>query len=185
MLKIDDLLGNIGSMLTCFFVGGKDYEFELIGWITGGEEGSSKRKVTINEPPKNGRCTADPRKGPPLEPIFTLNCTGFTDDETPLHYEFLYSKGEGLKKDTLGRGLEALRSRVTFPSGLEENKYELTLYAKVSDNLGASRIFEFSSTIQVSSRMEIFFISFTYIFICITSGIISLATFPQTYMGTI
>ena len=142
-------------MLTCFFVGGKVYEFELKGWITGGEKGSSKLKVTINAPPQSGRCTADPPEGEALDPIFTLNCTGFTDKETPLHYEFFYSKGEGSKKETLGSGLEALRSRVTFPSGLKENDHKLTLYAKVSDSLGASRIVEFSSPIKVSSRMEI------------------------------
>ena len=115
----------------------------MTGSIKGGEEGEAKLEVTINEPPKDGTCTAKPRKGVPCDPMFTLTCTGFTDDEEPLQYEFFYSKGKGSKNETLGSGLEPSRSRVTFPSG------NLMLYAKISDSLGASKMFPFEYAIQV------------------------------------
>ena len=115
----------------------------MIGNIKGGVDGKAKREVTINEPPKDGKCTAKPLKGEPCDPSFTLSCTGFTDDDKPLQYEFFYSKGEGSKNETLGSGSEPSRSRVTFPSG------NLTLYAKISDSLGASKMFPFESLVQV------------------------------------
>lgn len=141
-------------MLISFLVGGKEYEFTLFGKITGGVEGNSKRKIIMNESPKNGKCIVKPAEGEPLDPKFTLNCSGFIDDERPLQYEFFYSKGKRNKNETLGSGSEASRERVTFPSGLEENGYKLTLYAKISDSLGASRMVEFESPITVSSLME-------------------------------
>ena len=141
-------------MLTSFLVGGKEYEFTLIGRIAGGIPGNSKRKIIMNESPKNGKCIVKPTEGRPLEPKFTLNCSGFKDDETPLQYEFFYSKGKGYKTETLGSGPEASRQQVTFPSGSEKNEYKLTLYAKISDRLGASRMVEFESPIKVSSLME-------------------------------
>ena len=109
-------------------VGGRKYEFILRGWIHGGIEGEAKREVTINEPPKRGEtglCIAEPPEDKPLEPIFTLSCKEFEDEETPLQYEFFYSKGERSKNETLGSSLEASRERVTFPSGLEENGVQL------------------------------------------------------------
>jgi len=129
-------------VLACFLVGGRKYEFTLIGWIDGGIEGNASREVIINDRPKVGFCKAEPRKGEPLDPKFTLSCTKFTDTETPLQYEFFYRREKTL--ETLGSGLEASRSRVTFPSG-----QEIVLYAKVSDSLGASSMVEFNSSIEV------------------------------------
>jgi len=130
-------------------VGGKKYVVTLIGWIVGGKEGNASREITINEPPKNGECTAEPLEGKPLEPDFTLRCKNFKDVETPLQYEFFYWRGEGLKNETIGKGLEDIRSRVTFPSGLEKNDNDLTLYAKIFDGLGASEMVKFKSPIKV------------------------------------
>lgn len=131
-------------ILTWCFVGGQIYEIALFGNIAGGAEGSSKRRVQINEPPEKGTCTAKPPEGTPMDPMFTLNCTGFKDVEKPLHYEFFYSTN-GEDKITLGSGLEDFRSKVTLPSGL------IKLYAKVSDNLGASTEVEFQLQLNVSS----------------------------------
>jgi len=128
-------------------VGGRKYEFTLFGRIDGGTEGKASREVTINEPPTGGSCIAQPDKGEPLDPSFELNCKGFTDDEKPLQYEFLYLKEE--KNETLGSGLDALRKEVTFPSGLKKKDYKLELFVKVSDSLGASKMVRFNSSIKV------------------------------------
>lgn len=37
------------SVFICFLVGGKKYEFILIGWIYGGKEGNVKCEVVVNE----------------------------------------------------------------------------------------------------------------------------------------
>ena len=117
--------------------------FILNGTTDGGIPGNAKREVTVNEPPKPGRCTAKPTIGQPCDPRFTLSCTGFTDKETPLQYEFFYAKAEGSKNETLGGGFEAERGRVAFPSG------DIMLYAKISDSLGASKMFEFERSVKV------------------------------------
>lgn len=137
---------------SCFLVGGEKYVFILTGKTAGGTPGNAKREVTANNPPDPGQCTAEPRNGKPCEAIFTLTCSGFTDPDKPLQYEFFYSKDEESKNETLGSGFEAKRSRVAFPSGLEKNEYRLTLYAKVSDSLGASKMFKFESQIKVIHR---------------------------------
>ena len=127
------------------------YVFILIGETTGGMPGEAKREVTVNKPPdrgaqKYGQCTAEPLEGEPCNPIFTLSCEKFEDDDQPLQYEFFYSKGKGSKKETLGGGFEAKRSQVAFPSGI------ITLYAKISDSLGASEMFEFKDSVKVIHR---------------------------------
>lgn len=37
------------SVFICFLVGGKKYEFILIGWVYGGEKGEVKCEVIVNE----------------------------------------------------------------------------------------------------------------------------------------
>ena len=86
-----------------------------------------------------------------MDPIFTLKCQNFKDEDKPFYYEFFYSTNpEGKDKKSLGTGLEDTRSKVTFSSGLEKYDYNLTLYATVSDGLGASTTIKFREPIQVS-----------------------------------
>ncbi|KAL9957163.1 hypothetical protein ACROYT_G038767 [Oculina patagonica] len=73
---------------------------------------------------------------------------GFNDTENPLHYEFFYSTN-GEDKPTIGSGTENVRKKVTLPSGLEDQEFKIRLYAKVSDDLGASTVVEFESRITV------------------------------------
>ena len=135
---------------TFCFAGGKDYEIKLYGYIQGGEEGLSTLKITVNEPPKKGICEPSPIKGNPLDPIFTLKCEGFTDEDEPLIYEFLYSTSPDGEKKSLGSGLEKFRESVSFPSGLQDHEFNLTLHAKVTDNLGATTKVEFTENVKVS-----------------------------------
>lgn len=144
----------IDSIFTWFFIGGQTYEIALYGNEAGGQKGSSKLRVKINEPPKKGDCVASPDKGKPLDPMFKLSCTGFMDEDKPLRYEFSYSTTNKAGEETpLGSGLETSRSKVTFPSGAEENKYNITIYARVFDSLGASTKVKFSNAVTVSSLL--------------------------------
>lgn len=134
------------------FVGGNDYKITLYGNTLGGEKGSSTLELTVNAPPQIGNCEASPPAGKPLEPEFTLKCEGFTDEEKPLSYEFFYSTSPDGQSKSLGSGLEDSREKVVFPNGLEEHQYKLYLYAKVTDNLGASTTVEFSNTVEVKKE---------------------------------
>lgn len=135
---------------TFCFAGGKDYEITLYGKIQGGEEGFSTLKITVNKRPENGNCTTLPSEGNPLEPTFTLKCEGFTDEDEPLIYEFFYSTSPDGEKKSLGSGLEKFRESVSFPSGLQDHEFNLHLYAKVADNLGAATMVEFQNKVKVS-----------------------------------
>ena len=135
---------------TFCFAGGKDYEITLYGKIQGGEEGFSTLKITVNKRPENGNCTTLPSEGNPLEPTFTLNCEGFTDEDEPLIYEFFYSTSPDGEKKSLGSGLEKFRESVSFPSGLQDHEFNLTLHAKVTDNLGAATEVKFTENVKVS-----------------------------------
>ena len=135
---------------TFCFAGGKDYEITLSGNIQGGEIGLSTLKITVNEPPKEGSCTPSPSNGDPLDPIFTLKCKDFTDEDEPLIYEFFYSTSPDGEKKSLGGGLEKFRDSVSFPSGLQDHEFNLTLHAKVTDNLGAATEVKFTENVKVS-----------------------------------
>ena len=135
---------------TFCFAGGKYYEITLYGYIQGGEEGLSTLEIAVNEPPKKGICEPSPIKGNPLDPIFTLKCKDFTDEDEPLIYEFLYSTSPDGEKKSLGSGLEKFRKFVSFPSGLQDHEFNLTLHAKVTDNLGATTKVEFTENVKVS-----------------------------------
>lgn len=139
---------------TFCFAGGKDYEIKLYGNIQGGEKGLSTLKITVNEPPKKGSCTPSPLQGNPLDPIFTLKCKDFTDEDEPLIYEFLYSTSPDGEKKSLGGGLEKFRKNVSFPSGLQDYEFNLSLYAKVTDNLGAATVVEFTKNVTVSRNVN-------------------------------
>ena len=139
---------------TFCFAGGKDYEITLYGYIQGGEEGLSTLEIAVNEPPKKGICEPSPIKGNPLDPIFTLKCKDFTDEDEPLIYEFLYSTSPDGEKKSLGGGLEKFRKNVSFPSGLQDYEFNLSLYAKVTDNLGAATVVEFTKNVTVSRNVN-------------------------------
>ena len=139
---------------TFCFAGGKDYEIKLYGNIQGGEKGLSTLKITVNEPPKKGSCTPSPPKGNPLDPIFTLKCKDFTDEDEPLIYEFLYSTSPDGENKSLGGGLEKFRKNVSFPSGLQDYEFNLSLYAKVTDNLGAATVVGFTKNVTVSRNVN-------------------------------
>lgn len=139
---------------TFCFAGGKKYEIKLYGNIQGGEKGLSTLEITVNEPPKKGSCTPSPSKGNPLEPIFTLECNDFSDEDEPLIYEFSYSTSPDGEKKILGSGLEKFRESVSFPSGLQDHEFNLTLHAKVTDNLGAATVVEFTENVKVSRNAK-------------------------------
>ena len=135
---------------TFCFAGGKNYEITLSGNIQGGEIGLSTLEITVNEPPKEGSCTPSPSNGDPLDPIFTLKCKDFTDEDEPLIYEFFYSTSPDGGKKSLGGGLEKFRKNVSFPSGLQDHEFILTLHARVTDNLGATTEVKFTENVKVS-----------------------------------
>ena len=143
----------IESIFTWFSIGGQTYEITLFGDVDNGTKGSSKLRVKINKPPVNGTCVATPAEGKPMDPIFSLSCTGFQDEDGPFNYEFSYSTNTEGEEIPLGSGLDSSRSKVTLPSGTEENAYNIKIMARVSDSLGASTKVTFSDPVKVSSLL--------------------------------
>ena len=50
--------------------------------------GYSTLAVTVNSPPLLGTCGASPSSGVALDTKFHLSCSGWTDEDTPLEYQF-------------------------------------------------------------------------------------------------
>lgn len=130
--------------MTFCFVGDTTYRIVLFGKIKDGKQGSYELTIRANKPPEKGTCTVTPTTGSALNPLFNLTCQEFTDENTPLHYEFLYSKSPDEKNQSLGSGVEHSLRNVAFPSG------SITLYAKVSDSVGATTIVKFKTPVKVS-----------------------------------
>ena len=113
----------------------------MTGKADGSTEGKVTRVVKVNEPPKTGNCTVEPKTGRALQDKFKVSCWGFSDVDQPLAYEFFYTKDDGITKESLGYGLQSSRSSILLPNGLEKYGFEIKFSVKVFDNLGAAITF--------------------------------------------
>lgn len=85
-----------------------------------------------------------------METLFNLTCNGFSDTDKPIYYEFLYSKSPRDLNQSLGSGPDPWQNNVILSRG--DN---ITIYAKVSDSVGATTIVTFTSAVKVSERVDI------------------------------
>lgn len=71
--------------------GGKLYRIRVESWFPNGVSGFSELAKTVNVPPSGGSCDATPKEGYALKKIFKVQCTGWTDTETPLRLILHYN----------------------------------------------------------------------------------------------
>ncbi|KAK3270448.1 hypothetical protein CYMTET_21151 [Cymbomonas tetramitiformis] len=69
---------------------GGRYSFRLDAERQGDSTGSARLEVDVNSPPRTGRLEVSPAEGAALQTIFTLNASGWVDEDLPLAAAFSY-----------------------------------------------------------------------------------------------
>jgi hypothetical protein len=121
---------------------GAQYDFELSVYAENTKPGKAYRSVLVNKAPTSGQCMATPSSGLAYNTSFTLQCSGWEDQDLPLKYEYkvrrnganinlLVAEGSNKCETMLGPGKNAI-------------------VASIYDFFGAETLVEF--TVDVTSR---------------------------------
>ncbi|CAH1248411.1 PKDREJ [Branchiostoma lanceolatum] len=112
-----------------------------------GVTGFSEFVFTTNSPPTAGTCQISPQEGRELTDLFSIQCSGFQDPDTPLTYEFSYlTGGENIASFSttdqddfvsLGTSPEPSLEGQPLPAGLESRNYAVSVRVTARDSLGA------------------------------------------------
>ena len=94
--------------------------------------------VRTDMPPRGGSCVVSPSEGVVIETQFQISCADWTDEDSPLWYEFFLSHPVhgplllfyGWMPDSVG---------LFLPAGLKENDFNVDLFVKITDVLGSHR----------------------------------------------
>ncbi|XP_070538878.1 polycystin-1-like protein 2 isoform X2 [Ptychodera flava] len=142
------------------------FRLTVVSWS--GAVAYAEYTFTVNEPPSLGRCLTSPTEGVVLQTKFTISCTGFSDVNTPLKYEFRAVTGEehiapdseGLSRagTLLYYGLDSMASDLLLPLGMASQNYLLGIHVNVFDSNGAGAYAHVNVTVnpkEVSSDMSV------------------------------
>ncbi|XP_007502676.1 polycystin family receptor for egg jelly-like [Monodelphis domestica] len=144
--------GRTSTYLTIKAFAFKDFQDKMCsailhasGW--GGNFLVANHSFYVNSPPRNGYCDIHPNKGVALFTKFVVRCSGFIDENLPLHFKVIASNFWGVDNsstvadNTLGTvmyfGLESVTPPSFLPIGMPVNHYMVRVYAQVYDFLGA------------------------------------------------
>ena len=88
-------------------------------------------------PPRGGDCSITPPSGISLETNFSLSCSNWESDNTPLSYQFQYRLENGLY-NVLYRGVNNNITTSWIPPGNSTDNFTVKVNATVTDNFGIS-----------------------------------------------
>ena len=98
-------------------------------------------------PPRGGDCSITPPSGISLETNFSLSCSNWESDNTPLSYQFQYRLENGLY-NVLYHGVNNNISTSWIPPGNNADNFTVKFNATVTDSFGNSAS-PVSLTVQV------------------------------------
>ncbi|XP_020607936.1 LOW QUALITY PROTEIN: polycystic kidney disease protein 1-like 2 [Orbicella faveolata] len=109
--------------------------------------------VTTDMPPTGGSCVVSPSEGVVIETQFQISCTEWTDEDSPLWYEFFLSHPVhgsmllfyGWMPDSVG---------LFLPAGSKDNDFNVDLFVKITDVLGSYRIVPLQAKVKSFSPKE-------------------------------
>ena len=104
--------------------------------LNDGSSASAKYWVTTDTSPSGGSCVVTPSEGKVIQTRFLITCAGWTDEDSPLWYEFFQSRSTLLSYSWMSYSQELF-----LPTGSPQNDFTLNLFAKISDVLGSYSIF--------------------------------------------
>ena len=88
-------------------------------------------------PPRGGDCSITPPSGISLKTNFSLSCSNWESDNTPLSYQFQYRLENGLY-NVLYRGANNNITTSWIPPGNSTDNFTVKVNATVTDNFGIS-----------------------------------------------
>ncbi|CAH3159311.1 unnamed protein product, partial [Pocillopora meandrina] len=88
-------------------------------------------------PPRGGDCSITPPSGISLETNFSLSCSNWENDNTPLSYQFQYRLENGLY-NVLYRGANNNITTSWIPPGISTDNFTVKVIATVTYNCGIS-----------------------------------------------
>ena len=99
-------------------------------------------------PPTGGSCVVSPSEGVVIETQFQISCADWTDEDSPVRYEFFLSHPVhgpmllfyGWIPDSVG---------LFLPTGSKENDFNVDLFVKITDVLGSYRIVPLQAKVRV------------------------------------
>ena len=112
-----------------------------------GIEGLSAYDIVTATPPSGGRCVIIPSSGISLKTDFSLSCSDWVSDATPLTYQFQYRLDNGLYSMVYYGVNNTVIS--WLPPGNRSHNYKVEIRATVTNNYGAS-----APTVNISVRVS-------------------------------
>ena len=116
--------------------GRNNYRLALLIKTSDGQQGMSVHDISTATPPTGGACSINPTGGISLKTNFSLSCSNWKSDSTPLSYQFQYQLENGLHS-IIYNGLNSTVISLLPPGKLSHN-YTLKFFVTVTDRNGAS-----------------------------------------------
>ena len=102
-----------------------------------GLRGMTAYDYSIAIPPTRGNCSIIPPSGISLKTDFSLSCSDWESDSTPLFYQFQYRLENGMC-NVLYRGFNDNIGTSWIPPGINADNFVVKFIATVTDNFGIS-----------------------------------------------
>jgi hypothetical protein len=116
---------------------GRLYSFGLKCQLENNIQVTSFISITVNAPPSPGRFVVSPTSGTAYLEVFLLTCSGWTDSDLPLSYQFSFLSLTGITLIT--KSLTSLSySGTVLPEGQKGNNQLVTCQADIYDNINAN-----------------------------------------------
>jgi len=116
---------------------------------------TTKYSIVTDMPPSGGSCVVSPSEGVVIETQFRISCTGWSDEDSPLWYEFFF-KHPSYGPMLLFYGWTPYSDGLFLPPGLEENSHKLELFVKITDVLGSYKTFPLQAKVCSSYLLRLF-----------------------------
>jgi low affinity Fe/Cu permease len=113
------------------------YSFGLKCQLANNIQVTSFISITVNAPPSLGQFVVSPISGTAYLEVFSLTCSGWSDSDLPLSYQFSFLSLTG--RTLITKSLTPLPySGTVLPEGQKDNNQLVTCQADIYDNLNAN-----------------------------------------------
>ncbi|XP_077166176.1 polycystin family receptor for egg jelly-like [Paroedura picta] len=141
----------------------KSYTLSLTASTQGSQEATYKYSFSINAPPQIGKCSIHPRVGTAFLTTFTIQCSGFKDENGPLTYKIIAYSDE-MRKTTMHLPGNSSLGTIVYvghqqkmlpsflPPGIPSKNYALAVLVQVYDTLGAFSQVRLQATVHDPSK---------------------------------
>ena len=152
---------NVLAVKPGVLMGGKKYTFRLESWIPPAKrrKGFAEYVRSVNKPPEGGSCDVTPKSGFALQSVFSIRCSGWTD-ENPLTYRVTARQSSGgtellvAQTKTLPVGKDYEVTNTELPMGLPENFYVIDIFVSVYDAESSMSMVNFTAKVSTVKHLR-------------------------------